>query len=92
MSKELKALTIIGNYQVVVDSEKDEISTIKELLPNSCKTLEKSLKALEIIRIKKVNVNCIISGWLLGKYNSYKTHINLTQEEYDLLKEILLGD
>lgn len=48
------------------------------------------LKALEIIKEKKVNVNCIISGWSLGKYNSYKSHIKLTQKEYDLLKEVLL--
>ena len=50
----------------------------------------KKLKALEIIKEKKVNVNCIISGWSLWKYNSYKTHINLTKEEYELLKEVLL--
>ena len=55
--------------------------------------LEKSAKeyqALEIIKAKKVNVNCLMSGWDLLKYNSYKTHINLTEEEFDLLKEILL--
>ena len=52
--------------------------------------LFRKLMALEIIKKKKVNVNCIISGWSLGKYNSYKTHISLVQEEYDLLREILL--
>lgn len=52
--------------------------------------IAKELRALEIIKTKKVNIKCIISGWLLGKYNSYKAHISLTQEEYDLLKEILL--
>ena len=52
----------------------------------------KELQALEIIKTKKVNIKCIISGWLLGKYNSYKAHISLTQEEYDLLKEILLWE
>ena len=52
--------------------------------------IAKELRALEIIKTKKVNIKCIISGWLLGKYNSYKAHISLTQEEYDLLKEVLL--
>lgn len=51
---------------------------------------EKKFKALDIIKTKKVNVNCIISGWSLGKYNSYKTHISLTQDEFDLLKKVLL--
>lgn len=52
--------------------------------------LIKAVRALEIIKEKQVNVNCIISGWSLGKYNSYKTHISLTKDEYDLLKEVLL--
>lgn len=51
--------------------------------------IERELKALEIIKEKKVNAKCIISGWSLGKYNSYKAHISLTEEEYNLLKETL---
>lgn len=51
---------------------------------------ETILKALNIIREKRVNVRCLMSGWNLGKYNSYKSHISLTEEEYDLLKEVLL--
>ena len=53
-------------------------------------TLKKQARALEIIKNKKVNVRCIMSGWVLGKYNSYKAHIKLTEEEYELLKEVLL--
>jgi len=50
----------------------------------------KKLKAFEIIKEKRVNVRCLMSGWKLGNYNSYKAHEKLTQEEYDLLKEVLL--
>ena len=52
--------------------------------------LEKIRKVLEIIKEKRVNVRCLMSGWKLGTYNSYKAHEKLTQEEYDLLKEIFL--
>ena len=51
--------------------------------------MNKQLQALEIIKKKKVNVRCLMSGWNLGKYNSYNSHIKLTEEEYELLKEIL---
>lgn len=47
MTKELKALERIGNYQVVTDYEKDEVKTIKELLPNSYEVVETALKRLE---------------------------------------------
>ena len=45
--------------------------------------------AFEIIKNKKVNVRCIMSGWNCGKYNSYKSHINLEEWEYNFLKEML---
>ena len=51
------------------------------------KTVETALKALEIIKERKVEVL-----WLINKplenYNKY--HFNeLSQEEYDLLKEVI---
>lgn len=49
MTKELKALERIGNYQVVTDYEKDEVKTIKELLPSSYEVVETALKRLEKI-------------------------------------------
>lgn len=52
--------------------------------------ISNKLKAFEIIKSKKVNVRCLMSGWNLGKYNSYKSHIKLTEEEYELLKEVFL--
>ena len=62
--------------------------------------IEKELKALEIIKTKKVNV-----GWLFVSFKNYAEYKDaldnewtivkqislepLTQEEYDLLKEVL---
>lgn len=50
MSKGLKALDIIANYQVIIDYEKDETSTIQEQLPNSCDIIEKDLKKLDALQ------------------------------------------
>lgn len=54
-------------------------------------TIEQSLKALEIIKNKKVNVGNIKYCFflMLDKAVYNKTNIELTQEEYDLLKEVL---
>ena len=53
----------------------------------------KELKALEIIKSKKVFVEALIH-MSLREYNDYCEYIwtipILTQEEYDLLKEVLL--
>lgn len=43
INKELKAFNRIKNFQVVVDYEKDEVKTICELLPFSCKKVENAL-------------------------------------------------
>ena len=60
-----------------------------------CKIVEKSLKALEIIKKKGVNAWLFHCGYNLIDYNDglkNNAHYNereLTQEEYDLLKEVL---
>lgn len=51
--------------------------------------IEKELKALEIIKNKKVNVGWFVKKTNLNAYNS-NCYKQLTQEEYDLLKEVLL--
>lgn len=61
---------------------------------NYYNTIEKELKALEIIREKKVNCSHLIND-TLEDYNSTWSFeggekYQLTQEEYDLLKEVLL--
>jgi len=54
------------------------------------KLIEKELKALEIIKTKKVNVMIFLGCDNLEEYNKHPLTWNyLTQEEYDLLKEVL---
>ena len=62
-----------------------------------CDIIEKELKALEIIKNKKVNVDALLNCYFLCEYNeamdyTYNEIANnffLTQEEFDLLKEVL---
>ena len=49
----------------------------------------RNLKALEIIKNKNVDVNSFVFSSSLEWYNR-NNHYSLTQEEYDLLKEVLL--
>ena len=62
---------------------------------NEClKTIEKELKALEIIKNKRVNVNLLLAKIESPSPAFYNMVVGLkyklTQEEYDLLKEVLL--
>lgn len=56
--------------------------------------VENSLKALEIIKNKKVDMAILLGSYDLYSYNSGFGYLpqedELTQEEYDLLKEVLL--
>ncbi len=55
--------------------------------------IEKSLKALEIIKEKQVNVGDFIRCKSIEDYNDYCCYNEkeqLTREEYDLLKKVLL--
>ena len=56
------------------------------------KTIEKEIKALEIIKEKNVDVLRIKITTNVERYNERKIKgcRNLTQKEYDLLKEVLL--
>lgn len=55
--------------------------------------IEKELKALEIIKEKQANVSALLELDNLQQYNDYCDIVSgckkLTQEEYDLLKEVL---
>ena len=55
-------------------------------------SIEKELKALEIIKKKRVSICMILPSSSFVEYNSFMVHEHrvLTQEEYDLLKEVLL--
>lgn len=77
------------------------LQTAVEFLARSeeCKTIEKSIKALEIIKKKNVAVAMLKSCGTVERYNTiafYEEDFKdkdyarkLTQEEFDLLKEVL---
>ena len=76
--------------------DKDCINEIIEKTVDECLINENKLKALEIIKEKRVDVNDLLNFVSLEAYNEYVCACDdndkrtLTQEEYDLLKEILL--
>ena len=78
MSKELtplEALEKLTNYKCSCMSEKIECKEI----------IKKALKALEII--KKC---CLLGAYPNGTYElAFSTKIDITKEEYDLLKDVL---
>lgn len=54
-------------------------------------SIEKKLKALEIVKNKRVDVGCLLKSKDLEDYNFFRYgKWRLTQEEYDLLKKVLL--
>ena len=92
MNKELEALERLKNhtisyvgsdYKVSTDSREEQIKDLE--------LIEKSLKALEIIKEKRVDI-----GWLIRSENCSKYNLGvgesqaLKKKQYDLLKEILL--
>lgn len=55
------------------------------------KAIEKELRAFEIIKEKKVDIRILLLVDGLYKYNNFDSikRMELTQEEFDLLKEVL---
>ena len=73
-------------------SHRDLIETENEIL-NTFITYERKLKALEIIVNKEVNVGDFVRCKSVEDYNDYCCYNEkeqLTQEEFDLLQEVLL--
>lgn len=68
---------------------------IEDTLINACPNVAKELKALEIIKNKKVNIISLLSSIEWCNPSHYNDSVGcpiggeLTQEEYDLLKEVL---
>jgi len=93
MSKGLEALGILCNA-------KQECSFECSTMCNNCqkneakKIIEKELKALEIIKKKRVDVGVFMyfskCGNSVELWNELYIRSSMTQEEYDLLKEVLL--
>lgn len=100
MSKELQRIKKMYELFIkkVSGNEKEELNYAEK---QDFDIVEKSLKALEIIKDKRVDV-----GWFIQCYNDYSNDKDrlmmynqlsiddsgrdLTQQEYDLLKEVLL--
>lgn len=90
MSKGLEAFNRIKSY-----FHPKQLLT-RELTLNDLDTIEKELKALEIIKNKNVNVFGLHLSQPYWNVNDYNELVKLqhdrylTQEEYDLLKEVLV--
>ena len=68
------------------------MQTAVEYLARSeeCRTIEKTLKALEIIKEKKVNILLLELAENVDEYNErIVPNGRLTEEEFELLKEVL---
>ena len=66
--------------------------TVKDILPYKCERVEKSLKALENIKEKDVDIFMLRRFKTLEAYNNYAKENKmkeLTKEECDTLKEVL---
>lgn len=100
MSKGLEAYKIVKEECGFAFGGTANGDRVRENLP----IIEKELKALKIIKEKEVNVRNLID-YELNHDNSYEEYLDdynyadnyfelghelLTQEEYDLLKEVLL--
>ena len=67
-----------------------QLEDIEEELGIDLAQINKELEALEIIKEKRVNVQALFYSSSCEDYNKHYTHYeDLTQEEYDLLKEVL---
>lgn len=73
-----------------------EMGKVDEMfISNSFEIIEKALKALEIIKNKQVDVRYLFQCKSLRQYNfiyegTNQSELCLTEEEYDILKEVLL--
>lgn len=95
------ALKVLEQLQIIIGAEKiEDLPKVALETENACysnshilKKAENKLKALEIIKNKKVNVGDFVRCKTIEDYNDYLCYgekEKLTQEEFDLLKEVLL--
>ena len=96
MNKGLEALENIKNKTITITDNRNDIVYKYRygdyLSKEDVNTIAKELKALEIVKDKELDIE-----WLLTCFNKYDREQynacqikSLTQEEYDLLKEVLL--
>lgn len=93
------ALKVLEQLQIIIGAKKiEDLPKVALETENACysnshilKKAENKLKALEIIKEKEVNVFIFLHSGDLETYNDIvEDNRKLTQEEYDLLKEVLL--
>ena len=84
MNKELEALENIKHYDTRVGLHEDDYKIIE----NALKDTEKYKKALEIIKEKRVDVSWLFKCDNTRNYKHF-SYCELTEEEFDFLKEIL---
>jgi hypothetical protein len=86
--------TALEHFQDIKELEVADGPEIKveDIVPYKCEQVEKSLKALEIINEKNVDIRWIEVCDTVKDYNKGRDeHLNyeLTLEEFNLLKEVL---
>ena len=100
MSKGLEAFEILKqdigkcyeDEMLIVETALKRLEQLEEEKQSFDRVIEKKLKALEIIRKKRVNIGDFVRCKNIEDYNEYCCYNEkeqLTQEEYDLLKEVL---
>lgn len=79
------------NYAYFNETEEDlsEIKLEYELIKQDLERLEKLKKAIEILKGKTIIIFALKLSKDLSDYNRMTSFKNLTQEEYDFLKEYL---
>lgn len=91
MIKGLEALENLVNREIIIKYKDKNIDFYwNDESSQDYKIIEKSLKTLEIIKIHRIYVRGLLSSNVkcADDYNRIYCD-NLTEEEYDLLKEIL---
>ena len=88
-SKELEALEEIGTTLMFINKNTLESKPLKEVMPNCYNIVEKSLKALEIIKPLCEVVETPVKKYRYLKVNGVVVYTFKTEEEYDLFKEVL---
>ena len=100
--EEIKPILYLNDYYNFLDTESFEnaYGHGKGSKKYIYEVLEKHLKALEIIKEKRVDIAILLESESLYDYNDYMSSCDmyneygnsrqLTQDEFDLLKEVLL--
>ena len=90
MNEGLEALENIG-FEPLCQNEDGSYWRVRDEYKEDFETIEKELKALEVIKEKKVQVRWLLKDDFLEEYNDdVEKKYRLTLSEFTLLKEVLL--